>query len=81
MADDRLPEKLGDPKLDDDPVVQLLLSGRAQTLSQAEEMYLDSSEAEIYRLLASPLTNEELLDQPLIQLLYFRSSRGWEDSL
>jgi hypothetical protein len=44
-------------------------------------MYLDSSLPEIYRLLASPLSNEELFEQPLIQMLYYRSGRGWEDSL
>jgi hypothetical protein len=76
-----LPQKLGGPKLDDDPVVRLLLSGQAQTFEEAEEMYLDSSLPEIYRLLASPLSNEELFEQPLIQMLYYRSGRGWEDSL
>ena len=69
------------PELDNDPVFRLLLSGAAQNLDEAEEMYLDASLPELYRLLASPLTNEELSRHPLIRLLLFRGSRGWEDSL
>jgi hypothetical protein len=66
---------------ENDPVAELLLSGQAQTFEEAEEMYLDRSLPEIYRLLASALSNEELAEHPLIRLLYFRGSRGWEDSL
>jgi hypothetical protein len=74
-------EAVSTPDFEDDPVAQLLLSGEAQTFEEAEEIYLDRSMPEIYRLLASPLTNEELAAHPLIRLLYFRGSRGWEDSL
>lgn len=65
----------------DDPVVELLLSGEAETFEQAEEMYLNGRLPEIYRLLESPLSDEELTQHPLMRLLLFRGSRGWEDSL
>jgi hypothetical protein len=81
MADELNIPQLGDSSLDDDPVVQLLLSGRASTFEAAEEMYLDQNLPAVYRLLASPLSNEELAQHPLIRMLYFRGSRGWEDSL
>jgi hypothetical protein len=80
MPDNPVAQQLGDPELDDDPVVQLLLSGRAETFDAAEEMYLNENLPAIYRLLASPLSNEELARHPLIRMLYFRGSRGWEDS-
>jgi hypothetical protein len=35
---------------------------------------------EIYRLLASSMSHEELAEHPLIQLLCFRGCRRWEDS-
>jgi hypothetical protein len=69
------------PELDNDPVFQLLLSGEAKTLDEAEERYLDASLPEVYRLLEGPLTDEELGRHPLIRLLLFRGSRGWEDAL
>lgn len=72
---------LGDPHLDADPVVQHLLAGRADTFEAAEELYLSESLSAIYRLLASPISNEELAQHPLMQLLHFRGGRGWEDSL
>jgi hypothetical protein len=72
---------LGEAQLDGDQVVRLLTSGRARTFEEAEEIYLSENLQEVYRLLASPLSNEELATHPLIQLLYFRGSRGWEDSL
>jgi hypothetical protein len=61
--------------------MRLLLNGQAQTIDEAEEMYLDASLPEIYALLASPLSDEELTAHPLITLLLARGSRGWEDSL
>jgi hypothetical protein len=64
-----------------DPIELLLLSGKAQTFEEAEEMYLDNSLPAVYRLLESPLSNEDLAEHPLIRLLCFRGSRGWEDSL
>jgi hypothetical protein len=64
-----------------DPVVELLLSGRARTVEEAEEMYLDASIPEVLRLAASDLSDAEFRAHPLIQLLLARGSRGWEDSL
>lgn len=69
------------PELEKDPVLRLLLHGEARTLDEAEELYLDASLPEVYRLLRSPLTDEELGRHPLLRLLVFRGSRGWEDSL
>jgi hypothetical protein len=69
------------PGVTDDPVIQLLLRGEAQTLHEAEEKYLDAALPEILRLLGSALSNDELARHPLIQLLLAHGSRGWEDSL
>ena len=69
------------PSVTDDPVIQRLLRGDAQTLHEAEEKYLDAALPEILRLLGSPLSNDELARHPLIQLLLAHGSRGWEDSL
>ena len=44
--------------LSDDPVSQLLLCGRAETLHEAEELYLDSCLPEVIRLLQSGLSDE-----------------------
>ena len=64
-----------------DPVVELLLSGRAGTAEEAEELYLDASIPEVIRLARSGLSDAEFRAHPLIQLLLARGSRGWEDSL
>ena len=69
------------PGVTDDPVMRLILTGKARDLDEAEEMYLDESIPEILELLGSPISNEELEHHPLIQLLRRRGSRGWEDSL
>jgi len=69
------------PGVTDDPVLQLILSGRAKNLDEAEELFLDESLPEIIELIGSPLSNEELMDHPLMQLLYRRGMRGREDSL
>jgi hypothetical protein len=69
------------PELDDDPVLHLLLLGVAQTVAEAEEMYLDASLPEVLRLLQSPLSNEELGRHPLLVMYRRHGSRGWEDSL
>ena len=45
------PEQEDITRISSDPVAQLLLSGKAETLSQAEEMYLDSCLPEVIRLL------------------------------
>jgi hypothetical protein len=67
--------------LDRDPVLHLLLTGQAQTVSEAEEIYLNASLPEVIRLLDSPLSNEELGQHPLLVLYRRHGSRGWEDSL
>ena len=69
------------PELDNDPVLHLLLTGQARTVSEAEEMYLNASLPEVIRLLQSPLSNEELGRHPLLVMYRRHGSRGWEDSL
>lgn len=64
-----------------DPIVELLLSGRAATVEDAEELYLDEHVMEVIALAQSPLTDDEFRRHPLIELLLARGSRGWEDSL
>jgi hypothetical protein len=64
-----------------DPVIELLLSGRASTAEEAEELYLDASIPDVIRLAASDLTDAEFRSHPLIQLLLAHGSRGREDSL
>jgi hypothetical protein len=64
-----------------DPVAQLLLRGRANTLREAEELYLDSSLPEVLQLLQSELSDEELGRHPLMQMLRSHGSRGWEEAL
>lgn len=75
------PENEPIPGVTDDPVLRLILDGRADTLHDAEELYLDASLAEISRLIASPLDDETLLRHPLMRLLAAHGCRGWEDSL
>jgi hypothetical protein len=69
------------PEFDNDPVLHLLLIGAAQTVAEAEEMYLNASLPEVIRLLQSPLSDEELGRHPLLVLFRRHGSRGWEDSL
>ena len=69
------------PGVTDDPVLRLILSGRAMSLDEAEELYLDESVPAILELLGSPLRNEELESHPLLMLLRARGMRGREDSL
>lgn len=64
-----------------DPVARLLLSGKASTLREAEELYLDSCLPEVLRLLESPLSDEELGRHPLMQMLRSHGSRSWEDAI
>jgi hypothetical protein len=64
-----------------DPVERLLLTGRARSVREAEEMYLDSAYPEVLQLLASPLSNEELGRHPLLVLYRSHGSRPREDSL
>jgi len=67
--------------LTSDPVSQLLLSGRAETLREAEELYLDSCLPEVVRLLQSPLSDEELGRCPLMCMLRTHGSRAWEEDV
>lgn len=63
------------------PIIELLLNGAVETVSQAEEMYLDAHLPEVLRLVESPLSDEEFRRHPLIVLLLAHGSRPWEDSL
>jgi hypothetical protein len=69
------------PGVTDDPVFQLLLSGRAKDLHEAEEIYLDESIPEILKLLEQPIPDDELAEHPLMRLMRVHGSRGWEDSI
>ncbi len=69
------------PGVTDDPVLRLILDGKARTLDEAEEIYLDESLPELLELLRKPIPDEELADHPLMTLLRVRGSRGREDSL
>jgi hypothetical protein len=64
-----------------DPVERLLLMGRARTVREAEEMYLDSAYPQVLALLASPVSDEELGRHPLLVLYRSHGSRPREDSL
>ncbi len=75
------PEREDVTHLLSDPVGQLLLCGRAQTLHEAEELYLDSCLPEVLRLLQSELSDDELGRHPLMQMLRSHGSRGWEEAL
>ncbi|MBX9582594.1 MAG: hypothetical protein K2X87_19990 [Gemmataceae bacterium] len=68
------------PGVTDEPVLRLLLDGRATSQHEAEELYLDAAPDEIGRLVAGPLDNDALLRHPLMQLLAAHGGRGWEDS-
>jgi len=69
------------PGVTDDPVLQLILAGKARNLDEAEEIYLDESLPQVIELLRKPITDEELARHPLLTLLRVRGSRGREDSL
>ena len=64
-----------------DPVVDLLLQGKALTVRQAEAMYLDAHLNEVVKLVQSPMSDEDFRRHPLIVLLMAHGSRAWEDSL
>jgi hypothetical protein len=70
-----------DERLGQDPVVDLLLLGKALTVRQAEAMYLDTHLPDVIRLVQSPMSDEEFRRHPLIVLLMAHGSRAWEDSL
>jgi hypothetical protein len=75
------PEQEDITRLSSDPVAQLLLRGRAETLREAEELYLDSCLAEVVGLLQSELSDEELGRHPLMRMLRSHGSRGWEEAI
>jgi len=64
-----------------DPIVEILLSGRAATVDEAEELYLDTHLDEVIRLASSDMPDDEFRRHPLIALLFARGSRPWEDAL
>src|SRR5262249_5359437 len=75
------PESDHIPGVTDDPVLRLILSGRVNTLDEAEELFLDESLPAIIQLIGSPLSNAELERHPRLVLLRSRGMRGREDSL
>ncbi len=64
-----------------DPVADLIVAGRASTVDEAEELYLDEHLGELIELGSSPMSDEEFRRHPLVELLLSRGSRGWEDSI
>jgi hypothetical protein len=64
-----------------DPVAELILAGRASTVSEAEELYLDEHLDEVVKLVESDISDAEFRRHPLIALLLARGSRPLEDSL
>jgi hypothetical protein len=70
-----------DTTIANDPILVLLLRGEAETVAQAEEMYLDAHVRDVIRLAESALPDEEFRQHPLVALLLSHGSRGWEDSL
>jgi hypothetical protein len=69
------------PGVTDDPIIQYILRGEAQSLHEAEEMYLDAAMPQIIDLLESGMSHEELGRHPLFRLMLSHGSRPWEDSL
>jgi hypothetical protein len=66
---------------DPDPIVELLLSGCAATVEEAEALYLDEHLNDVIALVSSDLPDDEFRRHPLIALLLSHGSRTWEDSL
>ena len=61
-------------------VDKLLLSGAAQTASEAESMYLDDHLTDLARL-ALELDEESFKNHEAVKLLFAHGSRPFEDSL
>jgi hypothetical protein len=59
---------------------ELLISGRAETMAEAEGLYLDAHLKEIAEL-AERLPEEEFRCHELVRLLLAHGSRRWEDAL
>jgi hypothetical protein len=64
-----------------DPVERLLVMGAAGTVSEAEEIVLNTSLDAVSELLQSPLSDDELGRHPLLALYRTRGSRPREDDL
>ena len=73
--------KKSTPQRPMDPIVEMILAGKAQSASEAEELYLDGHLAEVVALVEGPLSDREFREHPLISLLFAHGSRGFEDSL
>jgi hypothetical protein len=67
--------------LSNDPVDLLILSGRANSVAEAEELYLQQSWNLAMELLASDISDEQLERHPLMVLLRKHGMRGREDSI
>ena len=62
-------EDLSDAKtIATDPVEHLLLTDRARTVHETEELYLNSAYGEVLALRAGPLSDKELGRNPLLVL-------------
>lgn len=58
----------------DDAIMQMLLSGEAQTLYEAEEKYLDEHLRDVVALADSGMSDAEFGDHPLIVMLMAHGS-------
>ncbi len=65
----------------DRAIAELLLSGRAETAAQAEELFLNEHLRDVLQLVASSLSERDFREHPLIRLLLSHGSRPSEDSL
>jgi hypothetical protein len=68
-------EKSKTPKIDD-AVIWMVFTGAAESLWEAEEMYLDASLPEVYRLLGTDMSDDELANHPLFVLMREHGSGG-----
>ena len=68
---------LSPPTLMQSEIDGLLLSGRAETVAEAESLYLDAHLLEIIRL-AESLPSDEFRHHELVRLLFAHGSRAWE---
>ena len=57
-----------------------LVSGSAQSASEAERQFLDAHLEEVANLIGD-LREEDIRENEVVQLLMFHGSRPWEDSL
>ena len=68
-----------------DPIMELLLTGQAATIREAESKFLNDNvdliTQQVIELVANNLSEDELSLHPLTMLLRGHGSRHWEDSL